>query len=449
MLFFWEREGGGGRKKTGWQTAGAMLRCRRGLFLTGPGALCAEGPPEAFFFSMKPLLIHRYLFREMLGPFFVSAVVLAFVFLMAQMPQLADYIVNFRVGIVSVLLLVVYTIPFFLTFVIPMSTMLAVLLAFFRLSSDNEITAMKSGGYGLYRLLPPVLVFCLAATLLTAFMGVSGLVWGRISARNLLKQVARTSADVALKARAFNTRFKDVVIYVNEIDTRKKTLRHVFIEDRQHPGVTGVIVASSGVLESDPERGVWRLILKNGVINHVNMAENAANSFRFETYSLDMDLESALSLAAVNRPKSEEEMSISELLSFIRSRKEHDERYWKAVLQINKKASIPVACLVFGLLAVPLGIVSRDTRKSFGVGLGVFFFLVYYVFLAAGEVMGEAGSRFYPPVVGMWMPDLVLFAVGAFLFARAAADRPVDLAAAVVGAISRVFRRKSRSGEAP
>ena len=378
---------------------------------------------------MKLKIIHVYLLKQMIGPFFVSAGILSFVFLMSQMPQLADYVVNFRVGMLSVVLLVIYTMPFFLTFVIPMSAMLAVLLTFFRLSSDNEITALKSGGYGLSGLLAPVLVFCLAAACLTAFMGVKGLVWGRVSMKDLLRQVAKTSADVALKARAFNTKFKGVVIYINEIDPKRRTLRHVFIEDRQHPGVTGIIVASSGSLESDPVRGVWRLWLTDGVINHVNLADNSANSFRFDTYRLDMDLESALSLTASNRPKDEEEMTFSELLEFIGNRMERDDLYWLAVLQLHKKMSIPFACVVFGLLAVPLGIVSRSARRSFGVGLGIFFFLVYYIMLALGEVLGEAGAWYYPPAVGMWTPNLALGALGVYLFMRAADDRPVDLTA--------------------
>jgi len=65
---------------------------------------------------------------------------------MAEMLKIVDFIVNYSVSIFTVLKLLVFTIPQFMLFVIPMSSMLSILLAFMRLSADNEIIALKSGG---------------------------------------------------------------------------------------------------------------------------------------------------------------------------------------------------------------------------------------------------------------------------------------------------------------
>ena len=91
-------------------------------------------------------------------------------------------------------------------------------------------------------------------------------------------------------------------------------------------------------------------------------------------------------------------------------------------MDYHKKFSIPVACLVFGLLAVPLGFQSTSTRRSYGLGLAFIFFLLYYLLLTEGWIFGESGA--YPPVIGMWFPNVVMGCIGCFLLVRASNERP-------------------------
>jgi len=59
------------------------------------------------------------------------------------------------------------------------------------------------------------------------------------------------------------------------------------------------------------------------------------------------------------------------------------------------------------------------------LGLGMVFFLIYYIMLSAGSVFGETGV--YPPMVGIWVPNIVLGGLGLFLLVRSANDRPVNI----------------------
>jgi lipopolysaccharide export system permease protein len=72
-----------------------------------------------------------------------------------------------------------------------------------------------------------------------------------------------------------------------------------------------------------------------------------------------------------------------------------------------------------------LGIQSKDAKRSFGIILGLLVFLVYYVILSAGWVFGEAGI--YPPIVGMWMPNIVVGALAVYLMFMTANERPIKL----------------------
>jgi len=84
-------------------------------------------------------LTNRYILKEMFIPFSINIFVFSFLFLMTEMIEIANWIVNYNLSIWSVLAFIFYTLPWFLMFIIPMSVMLAVLLTFLRLSSDNEI----------------------------------------------------------------------------------------------------------------------------------------------------------------------------------------------------------------------------------------------------------------------------------------------------------------------
>ncbi len=365
-------------------------------------------------------IIHRYLFRLMLTPFSINLVFLMFIFLMTQILQITTFIVNYRVGVSTVFWMLVYAMPFFLIFIVPMSVMMAVLLTFLRLSSENEIVALKAGGISIYSLLPPVFVFCLMGSLLTAFMAVYGLPWGRLSFKSLALEVAASNADIAIKERTFNDSFEGVMLYVNRTDVKRQRLVDVFIEDQRKKDIVSTVVAPEGRLLGDPERSTVHLRLFNGTINQVNLKSRAVNTIRFNVYDITLHLKQTGARIA-RGPKDEEEMSLSELKAYLRSARKKDAQYYLTLMEYHKKFSIPAACFALGILGVPLGIQSRSAKRSFGILMGLILFLLYYLMLSMGWVFGESGM--YPPVIGMWAPNVVFGGIGILLLIRSAREQ--------------------------
>ncbi|MBW2100465.1 MAG: LptF/LptG family permease, partial [Deltaproteobacteria bacterium] len=159
-------------------------------------------------------ILSRYVFKELIPPFFISLLFFTFIFLMAKILDITNLVVNYNISIFTVFLMIIYTVPNFLVFVIPMSVMMTVLLTFLRMSSDNEIVALKAGGVSIYRLLVPVFAFCLIGSLLTAVMAVYGLPWGRLAVKELAFEIASSNLNIGLKERTFNDGFKGVMLYV-------------------------------------------------------------------------------------------------------------------------------------------------------------------------------------------------------------------------------------------
>ena len=94
-------------------------------------------------------------------------------------------------------------------------------------------------------------------------------------------------------------------------------------------------------------------------------------------------------------------------------------------MEYYRKFSLPVACLVLSILAIPLGIQARSSKRSYGIGLGMLFFFLFYILLSVGYVFGEAGM--YPPIIGMWLPDVVMGVIGLFFLKRAVQEKPILL----------------------
>jgi len=381
------------------------------------------------------LIIQRYILKGLLPPFLVNLLFLTVIFLMTGMLQITKLIVNYNVGLGTIALILTYSIPHFLVFVLPMSVMMAILLTLMRMSGDNEIIALKSGGVSLYRLVPPAVILALAGFLATLFMTVYGMPMGKLAISQLTYRMLASNTDIGLKPRTFNNRFKDVTLYVNEVDPKRKTMKDVFIEDRRNPKATSTIVAPEGVVMRDAEGRSARLRLFNGMINQVMREKQSANTIYFTTYDVNLNIAQMAKLSRYKQ-KDEDEMTLAELsghihkLSAKTQKKEYDDalieyykkKYNDALIEFHQKFSVPAACIALGLLAIPLGVELRSTRRSAGLGMGIFIFVLYYVLMTAGRVFGEMG--YLHPAAGLWAPNILVGIGGAIMLVRTANEKP-------------------------
>jgi lipopolysaccharide export system permease protein len=165
-------------------------------------------------------------------------------------------------------------------------------------------------------------------------------------------------------------------------------------------------------------------VLSNGTIHQTNLKEHSANSIRFETYKLSLDLKKEMEKAE-EREKGREEMSLAELQQVVNESTQKDKNYYKAQIVMHRRFSLPVSCLALGLLAFPLGIQSKSGKRSSGLILCLFFFLLYYLLLTAGYTLGKKGI--YPPVIGMWLPNLTMAVMGVYSLLQTTKERTLKI----------------------
>jgi lipopolysaccharide export system permease protein len=368
------------------------------------------------------LIIHQYIFRGLIPPFLINLLFLTMVFLMTKIVKITKLIVNYNVSPGTIGLILMYSIPHFLVFVVPMSVMMAILLTLMRMSGDNEIIALKSGGVSLYRLLPPAIILAVTGCLATLFMTVYGMPQGKLAIKQLTYQMLANNTDVGIKARTFNSQFKGVTLYVNEVNFQNRKLKDVFIEDRRNPRAVSTIVAPEGLLLKDSEGRATRLRLYKGMINQVEREKKSANTIYFTTYDINLvNMAQMMGMRRYSRVD-EDEMSLAELKEYIFKVREKPDKYFEALIELHQKFSVPFACLALGILAIPLGVEMKTTRRSAGLGMGMFIFILYYVLMTAGRVFGQMG--FYHPAIGLWAPNLLVGIGGTIMLIRTANEKP-------------------------
>ena len=364
--------------------------------------------------------LYRYIFGEIAIPFLLGLATFTSVLLMGRLLQIADLVVDKGVDISDIIRLVAYLLPFFFMITIPMSLLLALLLAFGRLSADNEITAMKSCGLSLYRLLPPVLTCALFAYLATTFVTIYGLPWGNTSFRNLLVNIVQTRATLNLKERVFNDDFPGLVIYVDRLKQGENIMSGIIINDERNPRDPSTIFADTGMIVTNAGTKTLRLSLKNGGI-HRSLGKTDYRMLEFQDYDLTINLLQSTRGAI----RSEQDMTFAELQENLRTHTADDKIRRDALIEYHRRFALPLACFIFALIGVPLGIQNHRSGKAAGFSTSIGVILLYYIVFNVGKTLGQTGI--VPPAVGVWSPDIIFLLLGVYLFRKTATEQTIPL----------------------
>jgi lipopolysaccharide export system permease protein len=361
-----------------------------------------------------------YVLKEVLHLFFIGLMTLTIILLMDKIFKLIELIVNRGTSLIHILRLLMFIAPSFLVFTIPMSILLATLLSFGRLSSDNEITAFKASGVSLYQLFWPVIYLAVLAYFVTTFLVLYGLPWGNRGFINTLYVIAQTKADIDIKERVFNDDFEDLVLYVDKVPTQGRKMEGILIHDEREKGKPNTIFSTEGYLFNDPKSKEVILRLIQGEIHRFELKTQTYHKIQFDTYDLKLDL--AKTFEAIENKLKEKEMSIDEIEAKIDKMKKEGKDTASQEVEFHKRFSIPFACIVFAIIGVPLGIQPSRSGRSHGFVFSILIFLGYYIALTASETF--AVRRTIPPFLAGWAPNVLFGSFGIYLLVKAANDSP-------------------------
>ncbi len=419
--------------------------------------------------------LHRYLIAEFLSPFFISIGVFTFVMLLDKLLDLLDMIVTKGVPMVIVGEIFLLLLPSMVAVVVPMAVLSGILIAIGRLSGDMEITAMKACGIGIMRILLPLSGVALVLGGLLVVFNDSILPNANHMAKNLLLDVGTMRPTARIVSGMFVEDVDNYRILVEGKDDLTGRLSGVVIHHSAPGTPLRTISAMSGTMRPVGSNHL-RLTLENGQMHELD-AQGRYRFSDFSTYTLDiarsedlvrrdrdsrgdremstvqmqaridsLDRQGAM-LAESLQTSAEAFMEIlvagglpypldpgADSLARIRAAENwlmetgteaalttDRIRYMtlesnRFAVEVQKKYSIPFACLVFVLLGVPLGLSSQKVNTGMSLAISLLFILVYYFFLISGENLADKGR--VSPWIAMWAPNIVMGALGVYLIFR-------------------------------
>jgi lipopolysaccharide export system permease protein len=347
----------------------------------------------------------------MVSPFIFGLSIFGSLWLANILIKMVNLFVTKGVLLSAVVKIFFYSIPAIVVTTLPMATLLAALLALGRLNSDSEVIACKAAGIGFGRLIVPVIIVSILVSI-SAF-GLNEFVVPEANKNRerlfvnevvLKKPLPKIAKDIFFDG---GDQFK---MFVRNYEPAQELMLDVTMfqfRDKAFPVVTE---AKSARIKDD----VWAF--RDG---RVIVLDDNTGGLKQEV-CFDEWLYPVKSRHADRIDKlhpSENEMNISELYATIIERSSKGlstESQWS---RLYFKTSFPCASFFLILIGVPFAVGSRRSGGSVGIGLSILIMFAYYILIAVGQALGEAGT--VHPAIGAWCPNLVAFFVGIILIWRA------------------------------
>ncbi|MGB2589858.1 MAG: LPS export ABC transporter permease LptF [Candidatus Acidiferrum sp.] len=354
-------------------------------------------------------ILDRYIVREVFRHALLGLAVFTFVFFVPQLVRLMELFVRHTGSGAQILELFLCIFPGVFTFTLPMAVLIGVLLGLGRMSADSEIIALTALGIGRRRILLPVGVLAVAGAAATLVMTL----WlGPYSVRKyraLETDLVASQISFAVQPRVFDERFPKLVLYVNDVSASGTHWHGVFLAEADGESGSQLTLAENAIVVAEPKEGKLELHLQGGTTHEFSRDDPDRYSVTMFGQS-DWPIEVNGLVPAQPKQMSNTELSFRQLLAT------KDANWREARVELHRRLAFPAACLVFALVAVPLGAQPRRGGRAAGSLIAVIIIACYYLLTVIGA--GLARQAVVPPFLGIWGANILLVILGASLLPR-------------------------------
>ena len=369
-------------------------------------------------------ILTRYILREVTSHAVIGAAIFTFVLFTRDLGRILELVVRASAPLPSVAEIFLYTVPLALTYTIPMSVLVGILIGLSRLAADSEITAMRASGMGVWDFGRVLAIFVAAAWGLSLLNGLYLAPWSLASLGHLEDQLKGSQVSFEVQPRVFYEGFPKIVLYVQDVHSAQGAAvwKGVFLADISDAANPRITLAQQGLLVAEGQDRL-HLHLTNGSTHETDPKE--ADKYQISTFhETDIPIELPSS-----ESKAEEQIPVKAVGTWaLRDRAASVDpvsaRWY--LIEFHSRFALPTACLVLAMVGIPLGLSSKKSGKSGGFVLTIVLVFVYYFVSLIGVSLAKQGKL--SPAFGAWLANLVFFAAALFLLWQAE-RRPFALSA--------------------
>jgi lipopolysaccharide export system permease protein len=367
-----------------------------------------------------PLRLWRLVLRDVCVYSGIGLIAFGGVFVLQNLLRQLEDLVGLGVRPGDALSLFVAVALFLAGYLLPIALLFGVLVALGQLAANSEVRAARALGVSLAQLAAPIFALALATSWGTAVL----LGEKEPEARRRLVEVA---AQIAGRGGLIQPGVLSALDRAGErlvlVDSRDESghLYGVFVSDRTDPARPFVVTAREGAFALDTATRTAHLRLRDGEIQ-LESGDVRSQRVAFRTLDYAFDVSAVKLLSKKLRPR---EMSNGELRDAI-ARGEADAATpvdpreptrTQYEIQLQRRAALPLAPLVFAGLGVPLALGQARSGRSRGALICAAIGIAYYVALSAAEYVAK--RELLPAGAALWLPNLAFGALAVRLLVRA------------------------------
>ena len=370
-------------------------------------------------------LIDRWILGELLPPLYFAISAFTVVSLsVGVMFELVRNIVESGLPTHIAVQVLLLRLPSFLVISFPMAMLMATLLAYSRLSANSELKALRSIGVTTTRMIVPALALALLMTGLTFIFNDSIVPLANRNAEFILKSslgkaIATEEGEDIIYSRKgeitdsqTNKKVKGVTHLFYAHDFTNNEMNKVTVVDFSRLGYTQLLLANKAFWNEI--EGKWEFL--DGKILTLS-PDGGSTTAQFQRYLYPLDT-GPRTIAQL--PKDSNDMTLAEAIRagnlYSKSGNAKEARRMK--VRIQEKFTLPMACLVFGLVGSSLGAKPNTrTSRSQGFGISVLLILIYYVLSFSFSSLGVKGTL--TPFLAAWSPVFISMLGGGLLLKQA------------------------------
>ena len=435
--------------------------------------------------------LNKYLFKQSLIPFLLSVAVITTVLFLQFLIRAVDRFLGKGLDALTIFEYLYLNLAWIIALSVPMSLLISSVMTFGRMAQQNEITALKSAGVNLYKIIKPAILFgslvgiglCLFNNFILPEMN--------YNARLLARDIYKKKPELSIEPGYFVDMIPQYTMIVKEMDG--KDFKDVKIFSKNQKSEQTTIYANQGSLSSDGNMITIDLI--DGEIHEIDLSDyDYYRKIKFKTHQIMISMDELMLNRTTESNRTDREMRIPQMIDEIKRNKiliyqiyeridnvkkeigitnlnantlesiqdeveklkqkqigisssenelnddsivsnlenkqyilsltnnarqfkneftlieNYEKTNNKFKVEIHKKFTLALACVLFTMVGAPLGILVRNGGMTIASGLSIAFFLIYYILLIWGEQLAD--RNLLNPGLGSWLPNIILFISG-------------------------------------
>jgi len=349
-------------------------------------------------------LLDRYIVKQFVFTLFFAIIALCTIFLVVNLLENLDKFLDQNATFEIIAKYYLYFFPEIIKLLTPVATLISTLFTIGRLSTLNEITAMKSGGQSLYRLMLPLLLVTIVLSFLNLYF--NGWVVPKANeSKKLIEQKYLSSSNHA--SSLYNLYLRDTPtrnLIIQFYDATMKQGNRISIEDfsdENKPRIIRRLEANTVTWDTTNNKWVGADVLIR------EFDSDGAKILRFDTCDVDIRLKHN-EIEQLKREPSE--MNFDELRTYIAILKLGGKDVRKQLIAYYSAWAFPFANLVVVLFGVPFASVRRKGGIAIQIGAAMIIAFSYMIFTEVSKTISFAYNL--DPILAGWIANLIFIFAG-------------------------------------